>query len=152
MEGSGKQNELFSNTIDETGKAYILETARWARFVAIVMIILQSLMLVLAVIFSYANGADVSRLMGQQAGLAAGVAVFIFYVFILLIFFYPLICLLKFSGKIRTALATGDTELISEAFRNLKNMFKFFGIFLIVILAVYGIVMLIGLLSLAFLY
>lgn len=149
MDTGQRDNDIFNLNVDETGKAHMLEAARWAKFISWVLIIIQGLMVIFTVVASFANGMDVSEVLGAQFGAGLGLVMFAVYAFIILLFFYPLICLLKFSRKIKPAIKTGNTELFNEAFHNLKNMFKFFGITIIILLVVYGLVMIFGILSLA---
>jgi len=140
--------EIFSIHVDETSKAHMLETAKWAKFISWVLIVVQSLMIGFTFIASLANGFEASQFFGDQMGNGIGLVLFVLYLFIILLFFYPLICLLQFSRKIKPALLTGNQQLFNESFKKLKHMFKFFGVVIILFLVVYGIFMMFLLLSL----
>ncbi|RYZ48740.1 MAG: hypothetical protein EOP49_17870 [Sphingobacteriales bacterium] len=144
-----RETDIFNFGIDEVGKAHMLETARWARFLAIVNIIMISLMVIIVVLVAYANGSDFAQTFGPQVGMGFGIASLVFYILLVLLFMYPLVGLLRFSNKIRPALETGNAELFNESFRNLKNVFKFFGILTIALLAIYGIMIVMGILTVA---
>jgi hypothetical protein len=135
---------LFSLTIDPVTKVHLNETAKWARFLAIVGIISLILMVVLiigVVSFMGTTGAD------NPYGTAPlfpgfGVAMAIYYIIIAAIWFIPLLYLLRFSGRMRTALNGNDQQALNDSFMNLKACFKFVGIVTIIflVLAILGIV------------
>jgi hypothetical protein len=58
---------------------------------------------------------------------------------IILIVLYPSITLLRFANRVKQALMTANNDQFNDAFKNLKNTFKFWGIYMILLLAVYGI-------------
>src|SRR5688500_10757994 len=109
MDTGQRDKDIFHFGVDETGKAHMLEAAKWARIISWVLIVIQGLMIVFTVIAAVANGSDISNVLGEQFGLGAGLIMFIVYTFIILLFFYPLICLLKFSRKVKPAVETGNT-------------------------------------------
>jgi hypothetical protein len=125
----------------------MLETARWAKFISWVLIIVQALMVLTMFVASFQNGFDSSKLLGASLGTGVGLLMLGVYLFIILLFFYPLVCLLNFSRKIKPAIETDNVALFNIALKNLKNMFRFFGIVMILFLAVYGIFLLFMLLS-----
>jgi hypothetical protein len=147
MEKFQKEEEIFKLSVDETGKAYMLETARWAKFISLVLIIVQSLMVLVMLLASFQNGFDVSKILGSSLGTAPGLIFLGLYISIILLFFYPLVCLLNFSRKVKPAVQTDNVALFNTALKNLKNMFRFFGIVMILFIAVYGIVLLFMLLA-----
>ena len=59
------------------------------------------------------------------------------YVLIGLLYFFPVFYLFKFSSKVRTALATKNTQELDAAFENLKSHYKFIGILMIITLSIY---------------
>ena len=62
----------------------------------------------------------------------------------------PTIYLYRFSTKMRIALDSNDQESLSYSFRNMKSMFKFWGIFIAIILGFYAVMFLIAIISLLF--
>ena len=146
MEKFQKEDEIFNLSVDETGKAYMLETARWAKFISLVLIIVQSLMVLVMLFAGIQNGSDLSKIFGSF-GTAPGLIFITLYIFIILLFFYPLICLLNFSRQVKPAIQTDNVAMFNTALKNLKNMFRFFGIVMILFIAVYGIVLMVLLLA-----
>lgn len=139
MEQYNRNEEgIFHMGIEERGKAYMLEISRWAKFLSIIGLIIAGF-LFLAMLFVLLGASEISRQLGSLYGVGAGVGIFFFYLLILLIVFYPSITLLKFANKVKLALNTANQDMFNEALRNLKNTFKFWGIYVIVMLAIYGL-------------
>jgi len=133
-------NNVNSNdgvTIDSQITGYLKETAKWANFLAIVGFIVVGLML-LGSLFLLGAGAA----MGGRIGLPAFTSVL--YLGMTALYFFPTYYLYLFSKKIKIGLNSQSQSEVNIAFENLKKMFKFMGIFMIVILAFYVLALLFG--------
>ena len=136
-------SSLFSLSIDPVTKAHLSETAKWARFLAIVGIIL----LIVGVIFSLIMAVGMSAFTGSfdnQYGGASpfpgfGVAIALVYIIILVLWFFPLLYLLRFANRMRVALNGNDQQALNVSFQNLKVCFRYVGIVTIIVLALYAI-------------
>lgn len=129
--------DLFSGLqIDHENNGYLNEVARWAKFLAIVGFVFTGLATLglLISLFVRSSYESLYAPFWQQSG-----AVLVMIGFLLLCFF-PCLYLFKFSNKMKLALSTDDQYSMTTAFKNLKSYFKFVGIFTIVILAIYVIV------------
>lgn len=132
---------IFHLEVDELAKAHMLETARWAKFLAIVFFILFGLVLVsmvamIALVSNISNkygasGADV-------AALNSGVSI-ISIIVALGLYFYPVYALYKFSSVLKTGINTANQEEFNRALGYQKSMFKYMGILTIIALVFYGI-------------
>jgi hypothetical protein len=147
MEQVSTPSSLFSLSVDPVAKTHLAETAKWARFLAIIGFIFLGLGLVVGILsiltMSYATG----NMSGDTTGFAAiasmGIAGFILvYVIVGLIIFFPLLFLLRFANKMKAALASDDQQRLNLSFQNLKAYFRFWGIIAIIGLAFYAIVFL----------
>jgi hypothetical protein len=122
---------LFSLNIDPVTKVHLSETARWARFLAIlgfVFLVLMIVVIIGAFVFMGTQMAETQMFPGF------GVAMAVYYVIIAAIWFIPLLYLLRFSGAMRTALNGNDQQALNTSFLNLKSCFKFVGIVTIILL------------------
>lgn len=145
---------LFTLTIDPVTKAHLSETARWARFLAILGFVFLVLMIVAIIgMFIYmSSGAMEMPDGGSPMFPGFGVAMAVYYIIIAAIWFIPLLYLLRFSGAMRTALHGNDQQALNTSFLNLKSCFKFVGIVTIILLVlsllgmVFGVV---GMLAMA---
>jgi hypothetical protein len=124
-------------------KGYLSETAKWGKFLAIMGYIGIGLM-VLAAIFVMGMG-SASQLF-QASGMDMSF-IGIIYLVLAAFYFFPVNYLYQFSVKTRQALASQDVQHVTAAFQNLKSLFKFMGIFTIVILSIYALALLIALVA-----
>ena len=133
------ENSLDSNLehatglkITEQAKSFILETAKWAKFLAIVGFVFIGLM-VLGAFFMLIAGASLPGMGGAGAGVG------ILYLLMALLYFFPTYYLLIFANKIKIGLSQSIQNDVDAGFENLKSMFKFMGILMIVVLGIYAL-------------
>jgi hypothetical protein len=133
-----REENIFNSGIDETTKSYMLETARWAKFLAIIGFVMAGLSLIGALFFFISSAGPLAG----QLNLPSSMVIFIggtIYFLVILVSYYPSIKLYRFASRVRPAISTGNPEEMSEAFRNLKSAFKFMGILVLVFIAFYGL-------------
>ena len=137
-----EETDLFRLQIDETAKSYVLETARWAKFlgiIAIIMVVLASIFMAFLTLYylpaytSYASG---------------GMVQYIITVLVVVgIDFYPIFATLKFSALGKKAMTLNNQDALTDSLRYLKNLFKYFGIVTIIIIVLYGVLLIVSVLS-----
>jgi hypothetical protein len=127
-----------SLVINEEINEYLSETSRWANFLAIVGYVGMGLLMVIAIVMMV----GLSR-MGDMVGsrIPGGLMGFIYIIFAV-IYYFPVSYLHKFSREMKQGLSSKDMNSVSFGFKNLKSLFKFLGIFTIVILSVYALIFL----------
>ena len=129
-------NHLFDLNIDETSNGYLTETAKWARFLAIVGFISCGLMIILGLFMgTFMGAAMASSGLGAQSGILFSVI----YIAFAGLFVFPCLYLFKFSKSMQVAMSAGDSFQLVEGLKNLKSCFKFMGILTIVILSIYAL-------------
>ena len=147
--------DLLNNDLQVTpqGQSYLTESAKWGKFLAIIGFIFCGFMVVLAFI--------IPALMAQlsQNSSSAGVtfsftpairtAMTVLYLMLAFLFFFPCYYLYKFSAKMNLAAKNINQDNFDESLMNLKSMFKFFGIFTIIILSIYALAVIIGIIGAA---
>lgn len=124
--------------VTEDMRSYIYEIAKWARFLSIIGFILSAFLIIGSFGIGAAISANPSMLaqLGPLAG-AGGIGITIFYLILALIYFYPSILLFRFSNKGKQGVLFGDQASLDDAMMNMKSLFKFWGIFTIVIMICY---------------
>ena len=134
----------FNLTIEPLTKSHLLETAKWARLLSIVGMVALVLMVLFGLFFSTMfgtlgsnpfEGAEPSTNLSS----AMGIFLAIFYLIIGIIWFFPLMYLLRFSSTIKTAVNSNDQNALNLSFQNLKSCFRFVGIVTIIVLAIYAL-------------
>lgn len=141
--------ELFSLTIDPLTKHNLAETAKWARFLAIVGFVVLGLMVVSGVLFALTLTR--SDMVGNQPGLmaAASGSIVVFYLLLAAIAFFPLLFTFRFASQMKTALANNDQALFNAAFQNLKVCLRYLGIVTIISLVLMVLSLIFGVAGLA---
>ena len=119
--------------IDETGKAFLLETTKWARFFAILGFIVIACMVIAAFFVSAIYGS-----MLDDYNIPASM-ITVVYLLGALINFFPCLYLFNFSVKTKRALQSNDQFTLNLGFSNLKSYYKYIGILIIILLIFYAI-------------
>jgi uncharacterized membrane protein len=151
----GTQNQLFGLSIDPTTKAHLSETAKWARFLAIVGMVFMSLVVLAIILFAvfFSTMSDSLDQAGSGASVffstGLGIGLAFFYIILLGIWFLPLLFLLRFANNMKRALAGDDQQALNRSFQQLKVCYRYIGIITIIILSLYAIGILFGVLGAA---
>lgn len=128
----------FENTlyVDSTGQQYLKETAKWARFLAIVGFVMTG-MIVLAAIFA---GSIMSTLSATSPsfGFFPSAGITFTYLIVAGLYFFPCLFLFQSSQKLTQALQDGNSEELTLALEKMKNFFRFVGIMTLVVIALYA--------------
>lgn len=133
--------------VDNNAKAYLAETAKWAKFLSIIGFIGMGLMVIMG-FFMGSIIANKAYMLGMSGGEGLLMSSFSFiYIVIAAIYIYPLWKLYQFADLSKRALVTNDSSLLTSALEAQKSMFKFMGILTIVMLAIYAIGILIAISS-----
>lgn len=120
--------------ITPQSRSFLLEVAKWARFIAIIGFIFLGLMAIGLLMFGVLMGTESS--MGQDWNMASNF-VLLLYALFLGLYFFPMLYLFRFSVKMKDALNTNNVGFLNEAFHQLKAHYKFLGILLIIFLSIY---------------
>ena len=138
-------SSLFSLSIDPLTKSHLSEAAKWARFLAIVGMVVLVLMIIFGLFFSSMMAASsnpfeepVEGGSGLMSGFGVGMA--ILYIFLAAIWFFPLLYLLRFANGIRASLQGNDQNALNVSFQNLKSCFRYVGIITIILLVFYALI------------
>lgn len=114
---------------------YLMETSKWANFLAILGFIGIGLMIIIGIVIMF--GVSIfSKL--SAASIPMGFMGFI-YIIIAAIYFFPVNYLYTFSKEIKLGIMAKDTFTITSGFKNLKSLFKFIGIFAIIVMSIYAL-------------
>jgi hypothetical protein len=142
---------------------YLDTTRKWTMFFSILGFIGLGIMLIfgllagtfIKLITSLVSGAStISGTEGVEGltapaavvGGAIGIIIFVFVLIFAVIYFFPLLYLFRFSKHTKNAVANMDANEMLLGFKNLKSYWKYMGILVIVVLAIYFLAFLIVLL------
>ncbi|MGB0837429.1 MAG: hypothetical protein ACPGRE_04965 [Flavobacteriaceae bacterium] len=139
MESNATSTKLELNQLSIN---HLIKTSKWAKFLSIMGFIMTGIMVLAAIGMLFFSGTTSSALgMGVQ-----GILFSVIYLIMALIYAYPCYLLLKFSNNVSESISNGDSGQLEQALKNQSDMYTFFGIFTIIILAIYliGIVIALG--------
>lgn len=126
-----EENEL---RLTDHDKANFLETARWGKFLSIVRFVMSGFIVLAGLaMFGGAFG-------GVYPGLGGGVG--IIYVLMSLLYIFPSLYLYRFSTQIKDGIQGNDQGRSSEAYNNLRRLFLFMGVLMIIMLSIYALAIL----------
>ena len=134
---------LFSLSIDPVTKAQLSETARWAKFLAIVGMIGVVLIVLGGVAYSIWISVMMESL-GKDLGnpSPAFETAYIFgsaigFIIIAAVAFFPMLYMFRFANRMRKALDGNDQQSLNSSFQSLKIYFRYLGIITIISLALW---------------
>ncbi len=125
---------------NETIESYILESAKWGKFLAIVGYVFMGLMVLFAFVIMFGMS-ELSKATGTKF---PSMLLGLFYLLFTGINFIPITYLYRFSTEAKQAVENNDEEQYTSAFGNLKSLLKFTGIFTIVVLSLYALMIVIA--------
>ena len=135
-----QQNQnLFDLQIDQQTFNYFSESAKWAKFLAIVGFVYCGL-IILAAVFAGTIVAAMFPMMGAAGGEMDGAAamgggfITFFYLILGLVYFFPCLFLYRYASQMQLAIQHNEQQKMQNSIRNLKSFFKFFGIVTIIML------------------
>ena len=144
MQLESERSAVFGMELTEHTKSLFLTMARWTKFLAILgFVLLGVFVIALCVAVLTQNGLSSSsgpERIGQIIG--AGVVA----ILLASIYFYPTYALLMYSIKVKKAILAADQGDFDLSIKYLMNMFKYMGILLIIVLALYSVSLIILLL------
>ncbi len=148
MENSDLLN--YDLQLSNASQIYLNEAAKWGKFISIIGFIGCGIILILA-FFVPTIYSSLSTLQGLPSQIASDstIGITIVYLLMSVLLFFPCLFLYRFSTKMKLALKAVSQENFDESFKNLKSLFKFYGIFTIVMLSIYGLVFIFAMLALA---
>ena len=135
--------ENFDLKLNETAKGFLKETAKWAYFLSILGYIGIGFLVIIAVF-----AGSIFATIGNKGdnispfGAFGGVFITVLYLVIAALYVFPIYYLNKFAANMKNALAENNTELLTTSLEYLKSHYKFIGIMMLVMFALYALVFL----------
>ena len=130
------QHPENSIIINSEVKDYLLQTSKWAKFLAIMGYVGVALLILIALVFVFGS----SLISEYSYSLPSMGYVSYLYLIIAVAYYFPISYLYKFSVEMKKGLDSNDEQSITLAFKNLKSLFRFMGIFTIVVLSLYVVI------------
>jgi hypothetical protein len=147
------ENSLENKKIEigQQSLGYLETTRKWTMFFAILGFVVIGILLILGLVAGSFLTAFTSRMSGMEGiegssavGGITSIFVFIFILIFAVIYFFPLFYLFRFSRFTKNAVANLDAQQLELGLKNLKSYWKYIGVFTIIVLAVYLLVLIIA--------
>ena len=142
-------------TLNELALDALRVSAKWCMFLAKVGFIFIGLMLMMGIFMSVAMSAisempnDPYSQMGMDNPVLAMKGYFgAIYIVMALLYFFPVYYLFNYAKGTKTALESGNSEVLGNALVSLKSHHKYLGIFTIIMISIY-IIAIIGVVAFA---
>jgi hypothetical protein len=133
---------LFGLEFDHQAAAYITETAKWSRFLAIVWFILCGLTILGAIFAGRIIASSMSAGFGGGYSALGGIIATV-YVVLAVIQLIPNIFRFQFATKALQAIRNSDQALLNESLGKLKLYNKYWGIVTIVLISIWVLLILV---------
>jgi len=133
-------------TLTAIAKQALLVASKWAKFLSIIGFIGVGIMVILGIFIMF----QLSNLPINFQNNFPFAWFGIFYVLMALLYFFPTYYLFQFANKTKKGISNNSNESVEEGLVNIKSMFKFIGIFTVVILSIYALIFLVAVIAGAF--
>jgi uncharacterized integral membrane protein len=141
-------SEIRNIEIDQVTLKYLNTTRKWTMFLAIMGFILLGLFIIVGVI----AGTFLSAFKSGETGFGVPESLmFIPFLLLAAIYFFPVLYLFRFSKHTAHAVQTMNKEDLKKAFRNLKAYFVYIGVLIIIVLTFYIVALVVTGTSMSFL-
>ena len=134
--------------VDGIAHTHLVETAKWARFLAIVGFVICGI-IILAALFAGSLLTTMSGA-GMAQGMLSTALLSSVYIIIAAIYFVLCLFLMRYANKMKAALMVHDQENFNLALHNLKLVYRITGIIVIVYLAFIVLALIVGVGAAAF--
>ena len=140
---SPSENQKELPLLTPESAAFLLKTAKWGKFLAILGFIVTFFLFVAGILMSFVIGMLPDEMIPLNMPFSPRVFSVI-YIVIAGIYIVPVIFLNSFCNNAIKAIENSSTANLTVSLKNLKNLFVFVGISTIVILSFYTIILIIA--------
>jgi hypothetical protein len=140
---SPSENQKELPLLTPESAAFLLKTAKWGKFLAILGFIVTFFLFIAGILMSFVLGMLPDEMIPLNMPFSPRVFSVI-YIVIAGIYIVPVIFLNSFCNNAIKAIENSSTANLTVSLKNLKNLFVFVGISTIVILSFYTIILIIA--------
>ena len=129
------QTNLFELQVDQTAMTYLRDAAKWAKFLSVAGFVFCGLFVVFAIIVATVLAGFFTSMGTSSAfgGLGPGF-IAVVYIGIALLNFFPNLYLYNFANRMKIALHNNDQDQLNISFKNIRALFRFVGVLMIIAL------------------
>jgi hypothetical protein len=122
--------------ITEESLAFLIQAAKWGKFMAILGFIVTGLLIVSGILMSFVLSSVQDEMVPMNIPFPP-IVLSIIYMIIALIYIVPVIFLNTFCNNVIKAAKHASSGHLTTSLRSLKNLFVFIGVSTVVILSIY---------------
>ena len=145
MVGDYRENEFI--VVNNRAKITLRSISKWVKFLSILGIIGCAFLIIVGIAAMSFGGLIASELGADNAVIGAFTG--LIYNIIGIIYIYPLIKLLNYSNKMKTAIMTDNQTNYEQALANFNSAVRFWGVLAIIGLIIWGLVLIFAILGFA---
>lgn len=134
---NNNENSGAMISIPQESIHFFKETGKWTKLLAILGFVFIGFM----VLAAFTMGTIMTAFGGEESFPFQGVLFGGVYLVMALIYYFPVMYLYKFSTNIKQAFITMDAASFNAAIGNLKSHYKYIGIFTLIIMVFYAMVL-----------
>jgi hypothetical protein len=125
--------------IDADMQADLLTASRWGNILAIIGFVITGIgaLIGLIMIVGFSSMSAFGAMPGMEGIAPVMVGAGIIYMAVLLLYILPLVYLRRFATSMKAAIDGDGSQSLATSFQNLGRLFKFLGIFTLVLIGVY---------------
>ncbi len=142
--------QLEQLSVNSKSRAFLKEIGKWSFFLAILGFISIVFLIFLGIISSFIFE-NLPQAQTQNLPFDLGVFMTITYLVSAVITIFPCYYLFQFANKMKKALISKNDETLATAFEMLKSHYKFIGVFTIIMISLYIMIIVVSLVSGSFL-
>lgn len=124
-------------TLSLEDKNNLLETARWGKFLGIIGFIFSGLIVLGALTFMSGMGFATDEIYPSIGG-----GIGFLYLLMSLVYILPSLYVYRFSVRMQDGIRNKKPDQCSSAYSNLKKLFVFMGVLIIIVLGLYAFIIL----------
>ena len=117
---------------------FFKETGKWAKLLAILGFVFIGFMIIAA----FTMGTFMAAFGGEETFAFQGLVMGLIYLVMAGLYFFPVLYLYKFSTSIKQTFVNMDAACFNTAIGNLKSHYKYIGVFTVIIMAFYAMILL----------
>jgi hypothetical protein len=127
-----ESNLSKSLKLTDNSLIFMMEIVKWAKFLAISSFVGLGIMLLIGA------GVILIQFQDQAEGLST-VIMGVFYILMAVLYFFPALYLHRFATATANAIEQLNDDTLEEGLEQLKSLFRFTGILIIIILSLYAV-------------
>lgn len=145
--GDFREKEFI--VVSNRAKNTLASISKWVKFLAILGIIGCAFLIIVGIGAMLFGGLIGSKLGGGEVEAVLGASTGLIYIILGIIYIYPLIKMLNYANKMKTAIMSDSQIKYEQALANFNTAVKFWGVLAIIGLIIWGLILIFTILGFA---